>query len=105
MGAHEERGKLAPLGRVKRDLMKEFVSFNSAVMADGALSVKNKELIAVAVALTIQCEYSLTIHSEEARKAGATDDELAEAAFVVATIRAGGAITHAANRVMLGDCI
>ena len=72
------------------------------VMADGALPKKTKELIAVAVALTTQCQYCLAIHTDMAKKAGATTEELAEASFVAAALRAGAAITHSANHVVDG---
>ncbi|MEP6355713.1 MAG: carboxymuconolactone decarboxylase family protein [Hyphomicrobiales bacterium] len=81
-------------------MMNAFGAFDAAVMADGALNKKTKELIAIAVALTTQCEYCLTIHSEFARKAGATEEELAEVTFVAAALRAGAAITHGANKVL-----
>ena len=81
-------------------MMTAFGAFDAAVMADGALSKKTKELIAVAVALTTQCEYCLTIHSEHARNEGATEEELAEVTFVAAALRAGAAITHGANKVI-----
>jgi len=74
--------------------MAAFSRFADAAMAAGALSVKTKELIAVAVAHVTQCIYCLELHLGKARKAGATDEELVEAAFVAATIRAGGALMH-----------
>ena len=77
--------------------MKAFWAFDKAVFRDGAISELNKQLIAVAVALTTQCPYCIEIHTTAARKAGATDAQLAEAATVAAAIRAGGAITHAAH--------
>ncbi|MBK8175778.1 MAG: carboxymuconolactone decarboxylase family protein [Rhodospirillales bacterium] len=100
MSAADELKKLAPLGELKPEVMKAFVAFDSAAMADGALSRKIKELMAVAVALTTQCPYCLTIHSEFARKAGATDEELAEVTFLAAALRAGAAVTHGANHVL-----
>jgi AhpD family alkylhydroperoxidase len=50
--------------------------------------------MAVAVALTTQCPYCIEIHSGNARKAGATDVEIAEAGMVAAALRAGAAVTH-----------
>lgn len=79
------------------DSMKAFWAFDKAAFADGALSVREKQLIAVAVALTTQCPYCIEIHTGDARKAGATDAQLAEAAVVAAAIRAGGAITHSTH--------
>lgn len=89
--------KLGKLGAGASDSWKAFIAFDQAAMADGALSKKHKELIAVAVALATQCPYCIDIHSAAARKAGASEAELAEAAFVAAAIKAGGAITHATH--------
>jgi len=61
------------------------------------LPVKYKELIAVAVALTTQCPYCIVVHSGNARRAGATDAELAEVAMVAAVLRAGATVTHATH--------
>ena len=99
MAASDELAKLGPLSKLKPDMMSAFGAFDAAVMADGAVSKKTKELIAVAVALTTQCQYCLTIHTEMAKKAGATDEELAEVTFVAAALRAGAAVTHGANHV------
>lgn len=79
------------------EAMKAFWAFDKAATADGAIPVKYKELIAVAVALTTQCPYCIDVHSANARKAGATDAEITEAAIVAASLRAGGAITHATH--------
>jgi len=70
------------------------VAFDQAAYEAGAIPHKYKELIAVAVALTTQCTYCIGIHSRKARKAGATDQELAEVTMVAAALRAGGAVTH-----------
>jgi AhpD family alkylhydroperoxidase len=81
--------------------MKAFWAFDKAAVAEGAIPVKYKELIAVAVALTTQCPYCIEIHSNNARRAGATDAEIVEAGIVAAALRAGGAITHTTHA--LGD--
>jgi AhpD family alkylhydroperoxidase len=79
------------------DAMKAFWAFDKAAFAAGEVSVKNKELIAIAVALTTQCAYCIELHMKRAREAGASDAELAETAMVAAAIRAGGALTHATH--------
>ncbi len=89
--------KLKHLDENAPDAMKAFWDFNTKAMADGALSAKIKELIAVGVALTTQCPYCIEFHVTAARKAGASDAELSEAAIVAAALRAGGAITHATH--------
>jgi AhpD family alkylhydroperoxidase len=89
--------KLPQLGALAKGAWDGFVAFDKAAMAEGAISKKHKELMAVAVALTTQCHYCIEIHANNARKAGATDEELAEVAFVAAALRAGGAVTHATH--------
>jgi AhpD family alkylhydroperoxidase len=84
----KQMGELAPVA------FKAFVAFDEAVIREGVIPVKYKELIAVAVALTTQCPYCIDIHSKKAKKAGATDQELAETTLVAAALRAGGAMTH-----------
>ena len=74
--------------------MHAFQAFDQAALADGAIPVKYKELMACAVAFTTQCPYCIEIHSKKARAAGASDKELAEVVFVAASLRAGAALTH-----------
>jgi AhpD family alkylhydroperoxidase len=74
--------------------MKAFVAFDKAAMAAGAIPVKYKELIALGVAFTTQCTYCIEIHAKQARAAGVTDAEIAEAVIVAAALRAGAAMTH-----------
>ena len=86
--------KLGKLDQAANDAWKNFQTFNQSVMAEGAISVKNKELIALAVALTTQCSYCLDIHRQSAEKAGATQEEIAETVMIAAALRAGAAVTH-----------
>jgi len=89
--------KLKKMDSLAPEVMKAFWAFDNAAVAEGAIPVKYKELIAVAVACTTQCPYCIDIHAGKARKAGASDAELVEAAMVAAALRAGGAMTHATH--------
>ena len=89
--------KIKKMNELAPEVMKAFWAFDKAAVAEGAIPVKYKELIAVAVALTTQCPYCIDIHSANARNAGATDTEIAEAAIVAAALRAGAAVTHATH--------
>src|SRR5262247_4402752 len=89
--------KLKKMNELAPDVMKAFWAFDKLSVAEGAIPVKYKELMAIAVALTTQCPYCIDIHSANARKAGATDAEMAEAAMVAASLRAGAAVTHASH--------
>ena len=89
--------RLKNLDKNAPDAMKAFWAFEKAVFTPGALSVQQKQLLAVAVALTTQCPYCIELHVEAARAAGATDQALAEVATVAAAMRAGAAVTHASH--------
>jgi AhpD family alkylhydroperoxidase len=86
--------QLQKLGGVAPEALKSLVVFDETVFKDGVIPLKYKELMAVAVALATQCPYCIEIHSKKARKAGATEQELAETTLIAAALRAGGAITH-----------
>jgi AhpD family alkylhydroperoxidase len=93
----ENLAALKKMDQLAPEVMKAFWAFDKAAVAEGAIPVKYKELIAVAVALTTQCPYCIEIHTGNARKAGVTNTELTEAAMVAASLRAGGAVTHASH--------
>jgi AhpD family alkylhydroperoxidase len=91
--------KLPLLGTKAPAAWKAFVAFDQAALADGAIPKKYKELIALGVALTTQCPYCIEIHKGNAISAGATEEEMVEAALVAAALRAGGAVTHATHLI------
>ncbi len=86
------------IARKRRDLAPNqqaaFDAFGKAVFADGALPAKVKQIIAVAVAHVTQCPYCINGHTKAALRAGATPEELTEAIWVAAEMRAGGAYAH-----------
>lgn len=88
------------LARKRRELAPEiqatFEEFSNRVFAEGALPAKTKQLIAVAVAHVTQCPYCIRGHTKAAMRQGATEQELMEAIWVAAEMRAGGAYAHAA---------
>jgi AhpD family alkylhydroperoxidase len=87
-GLAEQRTRFAPR---QADA---FRAFSQIVFADGALSSKNKQLIAVAVAHVTQCPYCIRGHTTTALRHGATPQELMEAIWVAAEMRAGAAYAH-----------
>lgn len=91
--------KMPKLGAKAPAAWKGFLAFDQAALADGVIPKKYKELMALAVALTTQCPYCLAIHKEAAAKAGATEEEMAEAVFVAAALRAGAAVTHGTHLI------
>jgi AhpD family alkylhydroperoxidase len=89
--------KLKLLDENSPEAMKAFWAFDKAAFAPGTIDTLNKQLMAVAVALTTQCPYCIQVHVRAARSAGATDEMLAETATIAAAMRAGAAITHASH--------
>ena len=86
------------LSQKRRELAPEtyaaFRAFSQKVFADGALPSKTKELIAVAVAHVTQCPYCIRGHTDLALRKGATEEEIMEAIWVAAEMRAGAAFAH-----------
>ena len=84
----EQRHELAPKTE------EAFRAFSRHVFANGALPSVTKQLIAVAVAHVTQCPYCIRGHTEGATRAGATPQQIMEAIWVAAEMRAGGAFAH-----------
>jgi len=86
----EQRNRLAP------GAAEAFRAFSKSVFAEGAIPAKTKQLIAVAVAHVTQCPYCIRGHTRAALRHGATAEEIMEAIWVAAEMRAGGAYAHSA---------
>jgi AhpD family alkylhydroperoxidase len=84
----EQRKSLAPKPA------EAFKAFSQSVFADGAIAAKTKQLIAVAVAHVTQCPYCIRGHTKAAMQHGATPEEIMEAIWVAAEMRAGAAYAH-----------
>ena len=86
------------IAQQRRDLAPEvqaaFDAFSRKVFEDGALPAKMKQIIAVAVAHVTQCPYCIKGHTRAALRHGASEQELMEAIWVAAEMRAGGAYAH-----------
>ena len=104
---YHDSDDLKLLGEFKQTAPTEFsafVQFDKIVgRDDGAIPRKYRELIAIAVACTTQCPYCLDVHTRNAKRAGATRQEVAETAMLAAALRAGAAVTHGALAVKLFD--
>jgi AhpD family alkylhydroperoxidase len=85
---------LKKLRDLKPDTFKAFVEFDKKAFEEGALNVKTKELIAIAVGHVTQCPYCIDVHTKKAVAAGATEQEVAESIFVAIALRAGGSFAH-----------
>ncbi len=84
----EQRTRLAPGPAAA------FREFSRSVFAEGALPARTKQLIALAVAHVTQCPYCIRAHTRGAKRYGATPEEMMEAIWVAAEMRAGAAYAH-----------
>ena len=75
--------------------IKVWRDFSKTVFEEGALPEKTKQLIAVAVAHVTQCPYCIRSHTKQALRKGASKEEIMEAIWVAAEMRAGAAYAHA----------
>ncbi|HRP56140.1 carboxymuconolactone decarboxylase family protein [Agriterribacter sp.] len=86
----EKRAALAP------EIIETWRTFSKTVFKEGALPEKTKQLIAVAVAHVTQCPYCIHSHTAQAMRKGANKEEIMEAVWVAAEMRAGAAYAHSA---------
>jgi len=107
MSQYHDPADLKLMSELKKLAPREFEGFvaldSIVAKEDGAIPRKYRELIALGVAFTTQCAYCIDTHTRHAREAGATKQEIAEAAFVAAAVRAGGTLAHALLSLRLHD--
>ena len=87
-------GKFGDIGKSRPELARKFFDWYGAVFADGALSAREKSLIALAVAHTVQCPYCIDAYSKDSLEKGADLDQMTEALHVAAAIRGGASLVH-----------
>lgn len=90
-------GRLGDLGQLSPDTMKGYGLIAGAGDASGALDMKTRELIAIAVAVTTRCDGCIAIHAKEALRHGATKQEIADALGVAISLNAGAALVYSAR--------
>ncbi|HLJ43213.1 MAG TPA: carboxymuconolactone decarboxylase family protein [Candidatus Binataceae bacterium] len=94
---------LRKLRQLKPDLFKALMDWDDMIFRDGALPAKTKELMAVTAAHVTDCPWCIEEHVKRAIKQGATDEEIAEAAFVAMSLRAGAAFAHSSIAMAVSD--
>ncbi len=91
---HHDLGRFGEIARGAPGLAEKFFDYYGAVFAEGALTVREKSLIALAVAHTVQCPYCIDAYSKDALEKGSNLDEMTEAVHVAAAIRGGASLVH-----------
>jgi AhpD family alkylhydroperoxidase len=83
--------------RINREvpyLGRDFATMYKSVMKDGALSLREKELIAAAISVALRCEPCINLHTRGCIKAGATREQVLEAAAVAAMMQGGPGLVY-----------
>jgi alkylhydroperoxidase/carboxymuconolactone decarboxylase family protein len=86
--------RFAEIGRDRPELARKFFDWYDAVLAEGALSAREKALIALGVAHAVQCPYCIDAFSKDALAKGADLEQMTEAVHVAAAIRGGASLVH-----------
>ncbi|MBW4658998.1 MAG: arsenosugar biosynthesis-associated peroxidase-like protein [Drouetiella hepatica Uher 2000/2452] len=90
----EHLAQFAQVSQGNPELAEKFFAYYGAVFAEGALSVREKALIALAVSHTVQCPYCIDAYSTECLKQGSDLEEMTEAIHVATAIRGGASLVH-----------
>ncbi len=90
----EDLRKFEEIGNEAPDLAKKFFDYYNAVFAEGALTEREKALIALAVAHAVQCPYCIDAFTQGCLEKGSNLAEMTEAIHVVTAIRGGASLVH-----------
>jgi alkylhydroperoxidase/carboxymuconolactone decarboxylase family protein len=90
----EDLGKFGKISDFQQELGDKFFDYYGNVFKDGALTKREKSLIALGVAHAIQCPYCIDAYTSDTLKQGCDEEELMEAVHVAAAIRGGASLVH-----------
>lgn len=86
--------KFTNIGEFGKELADKFFDYYGSVFAEGALTAREKSLIALAVAHTVQCPYCIDAYATDATEKGWSEQQMMEAVHVAAAIRGGSSLVH-----------
>lgn len=87
-------GKFAEMGKGNKELWDKFIGYYNAVFAGGALTEREKALIALAVSHAVQCPYCIDAYTQACLEKGSNMEEMTEAVHVACAIRGGASLVH-----------
>lgn len=90
----EDLGRFGDIGKDAPELWNKFSEWYGAVFAAGALSEREKSLIALAVAHAVQCPYCIDAYTQASLEKGSNLEQMTEAVHVAAAIRGGASLVH-----------
>ncbi|MCB9027087.1 MAG: carboxymuconolactone decarboxylase family protein [Bdellovibrionaceae bacterium] len=86
--------KFPKITEFQKELGDKFFSWYSSVFAEGALTAREKSLIALAVSHAVQCPYCIDAYTQDTLQKGCTEEQMMEAVHVSAAIRGGASMVH-----------
>lgn len=86
--------KFGKITEFQKELGDKFFSYYNDVFKEGALTAREKSLIALAVAHTVQCPYCIDAYTADTLEKGCSEEQLMEAVHVAAAIRSGSSLVH-----------
>ena len=90
----KDLAKFGEIGEWNKELADKFFSYYGDVFAPGALSAREKALIALAVSHAVQCPYCIDAYTSDSLKKGADEEQMMEAVHVAAAIKGGATLVH-----------
>jgi alkylhydroperoxidase/carboxymuconolactone decarboxylase family protein len=90
----EDLNKFGQISNFQKELADKFFAYYGEVFKDGALTAREKSLIALAVAHAIQCPYCIDAYSTDTLEKGVSEAQMMEAVHVAAAIRGGASLVH-----------
>ncbi len=98
----KDLGKFSQIGDEAPEMAKKFFEYYGTVFAEGELTEREKALIALAVAHTVQCPYCIDAYTEACLEKGSNQGEMTEAIHVACAIRGGASLVHGVQ--MMANC-
>ena len=86
--------KFGQIGEFQKPLADKFFGYYAEVFKAGALTEREKSLIALAVSHTVQCPYCIDAYTTDCLEKGATEQAMMEAVHVAAAIKGGATLVH-----------
>ena len=90
----EDLAKFGTMGEEAPKLWENFMQYYGSVFAEGALTAREKSLIALAVATAVQCPYCIDSYTQDCLSKGVDEEQMTEAVHVAAAIKGGAALVH-----------
>ncbi len=90
----EDLKKFGNIGEFQKEMADKFFDYYGEVFKEGALTAREKSLIALAVAHAVQCPYCIDAYTSDTLEKGCTEEQMMEAVHVTAAIRGGASLVH-----------